>query len=141
MPRWFAAALVGAVVASTFLIPLPLAAGQHVLADGLTVARSQSGHDVVIVGSRADPADVVEALRRVRLGRIDLVIATSGSRATGRVVAIVDRRFEVVDVWAPAGHQVPGARVVAPFAGLVGSLVIGQSPEGQVEILEGIGEK
>ena len=141
VPRWFAAALVGAVLASTFLAPLPLPAGQHVLADGLTVARSQSGHDVVIVGSRADPADVVEALRHARLGRIDLVIATSGSRATGSVVAIIDRRFEVVDVWAPAGHQVPGARVVAPFAGLVGSLVIGQSPEGQVEILEGIGEK
>ena len=136
VPRWFAASLVGVVFASMFLVPLPLPAGQHVLADGLTVARSQSGHDVVLLGARADSADVVEVLRHARLGRIDLVIATTGSRTEGRVVAIIDRRFDVVDVWAPSGHQVPGARVVEPFEGSVGSLAIAQEPEGQVEITE-----
>ena len=137
VPRWFAASLVGVVVASMFLVPLPLPAGQHVLADGLTVARSQSGDDVVIVGARADSADVVEALRHARLGRIDLVIATTGSRTEGRVVAIIDRRFDVVDVWAPAGHQVPRARVVEPFAGSVGSLSITET-DGQIVVIEQI---
>lgn len=135
-PRWIWFAVLAAVAVPTFATPKPLPPGRHSLADGVEVVRSTRGHDIVILAPSAQGDELIESLRHARLGRIDLVIATSGSRPMGRLVSLLDRRFAVVDIWAPAGHQVPLARVVEPFAGRVGTLVISQSPEGDVEMWE-----
>lgn len=135
-PRWIWLAVLAAVTVPIFAAPKPLPPGRHSLVDGVEVVRSTGGHDIVILKPSAQGDELIESLRHARLGRIDLVIATSGSRPMGRLVSLLDRRFSVVDIWAPAGHQVPSARVVEPFAGQVGQLVISQSLEGDVEIWE-----
>lgn len=134
-PRPFAVALLLVAIVPTFVAPAPLPPGQHRLVDGVTVARSADGHDVVIVSSSARPGDLIESLREARLGRIDLLIAESGSRKSGRLIALVSRRFDVIDIWAPDGHQVPGARVVDPITGSVGTLVLTQRNDGTIEIV------
>ncbi len=135
-PRWIWLVVLAAVAIPTFALPKPLPPGRHWLAEGVEVVRSAGGHDIVILEPSARGDELIESLRHARLGRIDLVIATSGSRPTGRLVSLLDRRFSVVDIWAPAGHQVPMGRVVEPFAGRVGQLLISESSEGDIEIWE-----
>ncbi len=130
------AALLTAVL-PTLIVPKPLPPGHHVLVEGVSVARSVSGHDVVVINGSARPGDVIDALRRANLGRIDLVVADGGSRSVGRVVSLVDRRFDVVDIWAPVGHQVPRGRVVEPLLGWVGSLHVSRDTTGEVVISDG----
>lgn len=134
--RWFTAAIATAAVASVLIAPRPLPPGEHVLASGVTVARSVEQHDVLIIGADARADELVEVVRQARLGRIDLVIAEGGSRTVGQLVALIDRRFEVTDIWAPNGHQVPGARVVDPLEGEIGSLAVRRANDGSIEVLE-----
>ena len=121
---------------SPLLTPRQLPPGQHVLTRGVTAARSVDGHDVLMIDGSARPDDLIEAVRQARLGRIDLVIATSGSRSAGALVALVHERFEVTDTWAPAGHQVPQARVVEPIEGTIGSLVLVEDVNGELVFIE-----
>lgn len=134
--RWFGAVLVVVAVLSPLITPRQLPAGNHVLAPGVSVARSSFGHDVLVIGPEATGEDLVQAVRQARLGRIDLVIATSGARPVGVLVALVQERFEVVDTWAPLGHHVPGARVVEPLSGSVGSLRVEENSDEEVVIYE-----
>ncbi len=111
------------------LTPRELPDGRHRLADGVEVLRSHDV-DVLVIEGDADAADAIEAVRMARLGRIDLLIATDGSRRVGRVVRILDERFAPTDLWAPPGHAVPGARTVSRFVGEVGQLeVVVDGPE------------
>lgn len=66
---------------------------------------------VLIIDGRARADDVLAALRRRGLGRLDLVVAESGSRWVGEVVAAVGRRLQVRVVWAPPRHHVPRGHV------------------------------
>lgn len=134
--RWFGAVLVVGAIAGPLVVPRALPEGSHQLAQGVAVVRSSEGHDVLLIGADARGDELIEAVRHARLGRIDLVIATSGTRTVGVLVALVHERFDVVDTWAPAGHQVPLARAVEPMEGTVGSLLIRETPSGEVEIIE-----
>lgn len=127
------------LVAATVLplvTPRQLVAGHHRLADGVAVVRSAAGHDVVILSEVARTPDAVSALRRARLGRIDLVIARDGTRSTGQLVRIVQERFDVVESWAPLGHQVPGAFTVEPMGGVVGTLLVETTPNGALSVVD-----
>ena len=134
--RWFGAVIVAAAVAGPLVTPPQLPTGNHDLVPGVSISRSSLGHDVLIIGPEANGEDLVQAVRQARLGRIDLVIATSGTRTVGVMVALVQQRFDVVDTWAPSGHQVPRARVVEPISGSVGSLRIEQNSAGEIEVYE-----
>ncbi len=105
------------------LIPRELPAGHHRLVQGVEVLRADDV-DVVIIGADANAADAVEAVRLARLGRIDLLIATDGSRRIGALVRVLDERFAPTDLWAPPGHAVPRARTVQEFVGSVGELEV-----------------
>ncbi|MFT7474300.1 MAG: ComEC/Rec2-related protein [Verrucomicrobiales bacterium] len=135
LPASVTAALIAGGLGMPIIIPNELPAGRHVAVDGVEIVRSSAGTDLVLLSGSAREAETIEALRRARLGRIDLLIAVDGSRSTGRLVRLVDQRFEIVDVWAPDGHEVPGARTVSPMEGVVGSLRIIGTGEGLI-ILE-----
>ena len=128
-------ALLLIVTVVVLVAPPPLPPGTHVLADGVEVTRSTDGHDVVVLEGNVRVDQVIESLRTARVGRIDALITTSRSRATGRVVAVIVDRFDVVDVWAPLGHEIPHARVVDPIGGRVGTLIISEEPDGQIRVL------
>ena len=128
-----ASVLVILALAVPLLTPRPLPAGRHQLDPGLTVFRHGRADLVVLDGAR-DPEDVLALLRRARLGRIDLVVAVSGSRDDGRVVRAIDERYDIVDIWAPVGHQVPNARTVPGLQGTLGSLGIRVNADGEVEV-------
>ena len=94
-----------------FAGPSSPSVGSHDLAHGIELQRTADGHDIVLLQSGVRTADALSSIRAANLGRIDLLVATSGERELGRVVAQLRERFEIVDIWAPAGHQIPGARV------------------------------
>ena len=120
--------------ASVVVAPAPLASGVHSLTPGIEVARSDAGYDVMILDGPVSAADALAAVRTARLGRIDLLIARDGGRRSGRVVSVLAQRFEIAEVWAPPNHQVPGARSVERFDGVVGDLSIVGEPGGQVVV-------
>jgi competence protein ComEC len=115
------------------LVPLvgtpALEPGQHELADGVVLVRSETHHDVLIVDRTNGVEDVLEAIREARIGRIDLLLVPSGSRSAGRLTRTLAERFEITDIWAPAEHQVPGARL-HPERGNVGGLTIAWPSDG-----------
>ncbi len=124
-------------VAIPLLVPRPLGPGVHRLSTEVTVARSVEGHDLVVLDAGADVSDTLEQLRTSRLGRIDLLIATNGSRQTGFVVHTLSNQFEITTIWAPPGHSVPGAEARPEFAGTLGSLEIIADPSGSIHIASG----
>ena len=134
--RWVALVLAMLSIGLPVLTPRQLPAGEHHLADAVTVVRSSDGHDVVLIGANARSDDLIESLRQARLGRIDLVIAETGGRDVGRSVALVRTRFSVTEIWAPTGHQVPGARTVDPIQGTIGALEIWQDSDGSIIVGE-----
>jgi ComEC/Rec2-related protein len=99
------------VLLHPFVAPSSPPVGSHGLAHGIELQRTPDGHDIVLLQSGVRTADALSSIREANLGRIDLLVATSGERELGRVVAQLRERFEIVDIWAPAGHQIPGARV------------------------------
>ena len=112
LPRASHALGVGLVVLSVgvpLLIPRSLPAGVHHVTPELTIVRSEVGHDLVLLRGGIETDEALELLRTARLGRIDLLIATSGSRQMGTVVGALSNRFVISTIWAPAGHAVPGA--------------------------------
>ncbi len=113
-------------------ISRPLPPGMHELGNGISVARSSHGTDVVILRSGVSVGDALEEIRAANLGRIDLVISTSGSRQMGVVIHSLRTRFEILEVWAPEGHQVAGAMARNSLSGSVGSLAIEHDPSTHV---------
>ncbi len=130
------AALVVGGLGMPLIVPQELPAGRHIAVAGVEIVRSSSGTDLVLVSGSAREAETIEALRRARLGRIDLLIALDGSRPTGRLVRVIDQRFDVTEVWAPRGHEVPGAHTVSPMEGVVGSLRIRSTPGDGLVVVE-----
>lgn len=123
-----------ASIALPILVPRQLSIGHHHLVDGLEVVRGPDGNDVVILHDAAREEDVVAALRQARLGTIDLLVAAEGSRSVGQIVRTLNGRFDLSEIWAPAGHEVPGARTVDPLAGTLGTLELSTSGEGSVVV-------
>jgi competence protein ComEC len=111
------------------VFPPHIGPGTHVLLDGVVLHRSPAGHDVVVLDRTTGAERTLEALRHAHPDRIDLLLVTSGSRSAGRLVHVLTQRHDVVDIWAPTGHQVPGARV-HPEAGTVGALTVDWPPDG-----------
>ena len=136
------AARVGALIIATALIvpvvvPAPLTPGSHILVPGLSIHRHPSGVDVVLVERYVAEDEAIGRIRRARVGRIELIVALSGSRQVGRLVSSITARNNVLDIWAPPGHQVPGARTVEDMAGVIGSLdVVVVTPSGSVQFSE-----
>ena len=81
---------VAATLAIPLVVPRPLPPGHHQLLDGLSVFRSDAGADLVVMSGVVDAEEVLTSLRKARLGRIDLLVTTSGSRDAGRIVHVVD---------------------------------------------------
>ena len=129
-------AALGLVVALgvPLLTPRPLPVGHHQFGDGLSVVRHDSGADVVVLTDPRDAEGVLASLRKARLGRIDLVVAVTGSRDDGRVVRAIDERYDLVDIWAPLGHQVPNARAVPGLSGTLGEIGVRVQRNGAVEV-------
>ncbi len=115
----------GALMALSLLLPLlappEVGEGRHTLMDGVVLYRSDQGHDVLVLDRTTGAEQVLEVLREAHPDRIDLLLVTSPSRSAGRLVHVLTSRHDVVDIWAPSGHQVPGARI-HPERGTVGEL-------------------
>jgi len=78
---------------------------------------------VVLVLDRGDPGRLLDRLRRRGVRRVDLLVATGGSRTTAGVVAVLRSRLPVRLVLAPDGHRIRDATVPPPRSALdVGGL-------------------
>ncbi len=97
-----------------------LAAGQHPLATGITVVRGTDGTTVLTIDDTARARSTLEALRRHGIRRVALVVAVDGGRASGEVVRALRSRLAISDIWAPAQHQIRGARTPSLGAYRVG---------------------
>ncbi len=121
--------LIGAlmlIVLSVVLLDDPsLPPGAHRVENGVTVIRSPGGVDVVVVDGPIDEVAVLAALRAARVSRIDLLIARDGGRGVAAAISTLRERHRVIDVWAPSGHRINGARVHPISGGHVGDLRIG----------------
>ena len=129
-------ALIMLSVTIPLAVPRELGIGHHRIADGLTVHRHPSGVDLVVLTEALDPEAALQALRLARLGRVELLISSDGSRNRGPVVRAITQRHEVLDVWAPPGHQIPGARTVVSLSGHVGGVPISVASDGTVDFTD-----
>lgn len=116
------------------LVPASLPSGVFRVSDGLVVGRSVEGFDVVVLEAGAELGVVLEGLGSLRLGRVDLLVSESGGRGAGVVVSVLAREHDILRVWAPVGHSVPGAVGLADLSGVLGSLEISQLPDGSVTL-------
>ncbi|HUP71578.1 MAG TPA: ComEC/Rec2 family competence protein [Acidimicrobiales bacterium] len=87
-----------------------LAAGEHALANGITVLRGADGTTVLTIHDTARARSTLEALRRHGVRRVSLLVATDGGRASGEVVRALRSRLSIGEIWAPSLHQIRGAR-------------------------------
>ena len=89
----------------------------------------RSTDPVVVVVDRPEPARALDQLSVVGIGRIDVLVARSASRAGREVVRALDTRHDVQHVLAPPGlgGLVQYQAVTAPIA--VGDLTV--EPDGQ----------
>lgn len=85
------------------LSDVPPAAGARLWRAGATV----------LVIDDPDGGRLLEGLHRQRVARVDLVVATRGTKAQAATVALLRQRIDVAAVLAPAGHVIRDA-VVAP---------------------------
>jgi len=117
------------VIAVVALLQPPLtfghvAPGEHVVATGLTVTRGPDGTTVLTIADTARARSTLESLRRRGVRHVALVVAVDGGRATGEVIRAVRSRLEIDDLWAPAQHQIRGARTPVIGSYRVGSFDI-----------------
>ena len=98
--------------------------GEHELATGIAVARGPDGTTVLTVADTARARSTLESLRRHGVRHVALVVAVDGGRATGEVIRALRSRLEIDDMWAPAQHQIRGARTPAIGSYRVGSFEI-----------------
>jgi hypothetical protein len=87
-----------------------LAAGEHAPATGITVLRGDDGTTVLTIHDTARARSTLEALRRHGVRRVTLLVAADGGRASGEVVRALRSRLSIGEIWAPATHQIRGAR-------------------------------
>jgi len=128
--RWFADSGVGRVVprgvgfgvGAVTVVALVLAANRAasdpaITADGLQVWDGDAV--VVVLDDEQGPAASLAAIRRRRIGRIDLVVSTSGSRAHGLVIDALAARHDLRAVVAPSGHRIGRATTLDPPRDLI----------------------
>ncbi len=130
----------GGLAVAALVVPLlfspTVPAGRHRLIAGVELNRSSAGHDVVVLDRSFGIERVLESLRTARVGRIDLLVSERGDRPAGRLVRAVAGRHRVTDIWAPPGHQVPGARVYPEFPVVVGTLMVEVGESGATAVTE-----
>ncbi|MEO8694295.1 MAG: ComEC/Rec2 family competence protein [Acidimicrobiales bacterium] len=101
-----------------------LAPGRHSPAAGVSVLRGADGTIVVTIDDSARARSALEALRRVGVRHVALVVAVDGGRASGEVVRALRSRLSIDDIWAPSQHQIRGARTPPLGAYRVGQFEI-----------------
>jgi competence protein ComEC len=111
--RWrrVAVALAAALVVVPAVSPASALDGDE-LALGARVWRR--GGAVVVVLDDADPARVLEGLRRRAVDRVDLLVLARGNRTVAGTVLVLRRRVRIGTVLAPPGHSVRDADTAAP---------------------------
>ncbi|MDP9005365.1 MAG: ComEC/Rec2 family competence protein [Actinomycetota bacterium] len=85
-------------------------------------ARLWRSGGVVLVLDDADGARLLDGLRRHAVRRLDVVVATRGTKAQAATVALLRSRVDVGAVLAPRGHLIRGALVPAEGTVDVGGL-------------------
>jgi len=103
-----------AVVLSPALAPPSRVADGHELLSGARLWRSGPAAVLVVDGAVSAPR-LLEALRTVRVRRLDVVALERGSAAAADALRPVLSRVHARLILAPAGHQLRGA--VTPVAG------------------------
>ncbi len=88
--------------------------------------------EILQVGARDSPRQLLDGLRRLGVDHLDLVVASSGGSTTAGLVALLRRRITIARVWSPAppprpdgqtGVPVGQVPVVGAVVGLGGLLV------------------
>lgn len=102
-----AAAVAAAVLIVPSVSPAAGLSGGEV-ARGATAWRA--GDDVVVLVDDADPARLLDGLRRSGVRQVDLLVLARGNRTAAGTVAVLRRRLPVAAVLAPPGHNVRDAR-------------------------------
>lgn len=107
--------VIGAVLLVTVLRPAqaPAAASGVPLVRGADLWR-RDGAVVVVLAGNVEGGRLLEALRRNRIRRIDVLVLRSGGGASARLSQLVRHRSDVRLALAPAGHTVPGAAAFVP---------------------------
>ena len=126
------AVLVAGLVALCLLPPVPPPPGRHGLGPGAELHVGGVGR-VLVVDGRADVGVVLGGLRRLRVDRLDLVVARSEASAATRVVAACRERFPTAATLGPAQvggrrHLVVGALVVDVATVSGGALAVAVAP-------------
>ncbi|MDZ7673897.1 MAG: ComEC/Rec2 family competence protein [Acidimicrobiales bacterium] len=125
LDRFLLRVVAGALGAIVILAPVltPTVDGRHLV--GRDASIFVDGRVAVVeVGARADPADVVEALRAARVVAVGMVVVRSTEPAAAASVEAVRARFPVGAVIAPPGFS--DDAVVPPdgFRTQVGRIVV-----------------
>jgi hypothetical protein len=89
-----AAAVAAPAVALRAPAPLRVA-----LASGATLWRADAA--VLDLDGRADPARLLEALRRAGIARLDIVVVRTSTKSTSDTIDVLRRRFEIGDLLTP----------------------------------------
>lgn len=130
------------VLTGVAFVARPEPAGSVDLARGATLWRggARGGGRILVLDADADAASVLAGLRREGAGRVELVVARSGGSRAGDLVTLLGHRVPIGEVWAPSGHQVPGAVVPGPGErGVVGGLEIAvRSTRPRLEVTVGV---
>jgi competence protein ComEC len=64
---------------------------------------------VLVLDGDASAARLLADLRGLGVEQLDLVIARSGGSRSASTIEVLRRRVTTAEVWAPTGHEVPGA--------------------------------
>lgn len=59
-----------------------------------------------------DVSDLLTELRRAQVGTIDLIIVNRGGYGMFATLRLLEERYDIASVWAPAGHGLPNASAV-----------------------------
>ena len=101
-----------------------LSPGDHAVASGVTVTRGRDGTTLLTLGAGARARSTLESLRRHGVRRVALIVAVDGGRSSGEVVRALRSRVAIGEIWAPAQHQVRGARTPPLGSYRVGSFTV-----------------
>jgi competence protein ComEC len=131
--RWWRRLAIPLSIAALLVLARPATAD----VDGTELAKGvrlwRDGAAVLVVDGRADPARVLDGLRRAGVGTVDLVVARRGSRDVAGLVVAVRSRHRIRAVAAPEGHRIRDATAVArPTTLHLGGLEVHLTPHGPV---------
>ncbi len=129
--------LAGVGAGACLLLPALTTAGpRHLVgarvADGATLWQRGSTAVLVLEGPRGQPDWLLAGLQEHGVRRLDLVVATRGTKAEAGVVTVLSRRLPPGAVLAPPGHRLgPRATTVArPLTLALGQVVVAVSVAG-----------